>query len=338
MSPVQTEEERRAEWNRATEHIANTPTAVLLAEGIGEGQVLTGSVCRDAPRGWLWLLCVEWPERWSGKNSLFIELALEHRLKELPHGWEPTEEAAEVAVQKVAVTLGTSANPSRGAYHSAIRSTWLKRDLDRDRRKERAARGAERNKDKRGSGTVEYLYDWRSDKHRILKRTRQRIYYHRRAERRDDGTCAPDLELEGRVSFVSLANVDVPYDRVHTNYRAMYTEAGWQRYCTEDAADKVHRHEEWRQMRRDRWGAAAEESDYRRNHEQDEAEYQRNRRRAGLAPADPADGDDNGRYTVKRCRHEMQKHHPDKGGEREQFELWCKRLEVAKATRSRPAD
>jgi len=35
-------------------------------------------------------------------------------------------------------------------------------------------------------------------------------------------------------------------------------------------------------------------------------------------------------YPLARCRREVQRHHPDKGGDRAQFELWMKRLKVAK--------
>ena len=35
-------------------------------------------------------------------------------------------------------------------------------------------------------------------------------------------------------------------------------------------------------------------------------------------------------YTVKECRSQVQKHHPDKGGDREQFELWMTRLAAAR--------
>jgi len=335
MSPARTEEEWQAEqseYARAVEHIENTPTDTLLAEGIAAGHVFNGSVCQDKPRGYLWVIWVDSTE----PAHFFINLAHNGRLHELPHGWTPTREEAVEAARAKAAALGARVHFGNDYFKAADhvdagRASWLKRSLDRERRQERAARGVERNKGKRGSNAVEYLYDWSGEKYRIFKRTQQRIYYSRQSEAHprwlDDGT-----------KFVALTDVDVPYDRTPSNYRAMFSEAGWQRECAARAADAVRRHEEWRQMRRRSWGAAAEEADYRRDHQRDEAEYQRNRRRAGLAPADPADGDDNGRYTVKRCRREMQKHHPDKGGEREQFELWCKRLEVAKATRSRPAD
>ena len=36
-------------------------------------------------------------------------------------------------------------------------------------------------------------------------------------------------------------------------------------------------------------------------------------------------------YTVARCRREVQHHHPDKGGDRRQFEIWMHRLKRAEA-------
>jgi hypothetical protein len=36
-------------------------------------------------------------------------------------------------------------------------------------------------------------------------------------------------------------------------------------------------------------------------------------------------------FTVEECRRQMQKHHPDKGGNAEQFHLWKQRFEEAKA-------
>lgn len=51
----------------------------------------------------------------------------------------------------------------------------------------------------------------------------------------------------------------------------------------------------------------------------------------GAPEAEAPGAADTEAFTVEECRSQMQKHHPDKGGNAEQFHLWKQRFEQAKA-------
>jgi hypothetical protein len=269
------------------------PTTAVLIDGIAVDAV-EGSIVQDLPRSWLWILSM--PYGW-GKQPSVISLNYDGRLQELPHGWEPTREAAVEAVTRKAASLGGISPLWKSTIRKGGSASSLKSRMADERRKERATRGPERNKDRRGSNAVEYLYyTWTSDydnetntgRYRILKRTKERVYF----SPHDEGVGF------GEVYFVRFA--DLQKDG-HVWHRKV-----WHSRYTEEA------HNRWRA-----------------EHEAQKAEQRRRtgNRIAGLDPAEPV-------HSVQECRREMQRHHPDKGGRRELFELWCRRLEAAKASRA----
>lgn len=266
--------------------------------------LVKASICKDGTRGYLWAIFEESNSRSVYEGIFYSDLSGSKFLR-LQHGWAPSIEAALQAARGRAG--GDVAQVDPGIARSIARVYLL------ERRKERRERGAQRNAHRRGSHTVEYLYDrYTGAKYPISKKTAKRVYF----QWTDDSWKDP----EERVTSVDRAPLEhgyIPDWLQHEPNPEQYREYGaWSNKAHAKVMTKEHyeRH-------------LAQEQERRRRQDEAARKY---RHANGVHVETP---DPPGQWTAKECRRQMQQHHPDKGGDPEQFMLWRKRYEEARARR-----
>lgn len=128
-------------------------------------------------------------------------------------GWENTDQDA------MAAAVGAVRDFSDGLPIIA----HLRQDVARDRLKEfnkqrRATRSASNSKESR---PVEYLYNWRGDQFRIIKKTKQRVYYNKSRLNEESAFAYLDYD-DDAIGFIPRSRIKADCDFYNPDYRALY--------------------------------------------------------------------------------------------------------------------
>lgn len=261
------------------------------------------SMIKDGHRGYLWAVC-------PSHESYYGDADLAPRLR---HGWAPSEDAA---LEQARQAAGTPVARTGSSPAHRICREYLER-----RRQERRESGAARNRDRRDSHKIEYLYDTDGTTYPITKITPLRVYF----QWTTDTYKAP--EPEDRIAYVSRARLagapsqsawarrqraqgyeppQNPYVYVHARgyFVSVMTKAAYEEYCRDN-----ERRQREQERQREHW---------RRTHAGENVKVEE----VELPPT--------GGWTVRECRRRMQSTHPDRGGDPAEFRLWRDRYEHAK--------
>lgn len=296
------------------------PDSCLACKGLP-----TVDMLKDGSRGYLWAWVPPELHSAPGLDTWWIfRVSRGERARDLlPHGWAST--VAE-ALAAASAAVGQRVARAGGGYGGAHA---IKREYLAERKTERTAKAAARNQDSRGSSVVEFLYEvscgydeydgqwqWREHltAHRIVKRTAKRVFFDQRYEQDGRIYNEPYRTGDDGIRYVDAAELERP--REHGAPRARCG-SGWNSYYL---YTELHAQEELARERRGR------DEQARRNRE-----WQASNGRDG----DRERPTDAGEFSVKECRRQMQRHHPDKGGDAALFRLWRSRFEAAtRAARS----